>query len=241
MISRVKIISGLDIAEKRLPQDGRFGLIMNGRPVDFRVSVLPEVFGKKAAIRILERPSILKLIFTLWFTAFLILLCALVFVFIAVVSNQAATQDVNNALTGLVDRNMQEIGKKNISLTEDVQLGVKRKSDTALFVRMLVNLIRNAYRYGKEDGSIHVSLKENIDGIILSVADDGIGIAQDELPNIWNRFYRVDKSRSSSKCSGLGLGLAMLKQIAKLHKGNVHAESKLGKGSTFIIRFAKSE
>ena len=137
-------------------------------------------------------------------------------------------------------REQKEIEEKNISLAEDVQPGIEMRADTALFARMLVNLIRNAYRYGRENGSIRVSLKEQNNGIALSVADDGIGISPEELPKIWNRFYRVDKSRSSSEGLGLGLGLAMVKRIAELHNGKIHAESELGKGSTFIIQFTKS-
>lgn len=145
-----------------------------------------------------------------------------------------------SALVLSVCQEQKEIKEKNISLTEeDVQPGIEMKADAALFSRMLINLIRNAYRYGKENGNIKVSLKKNIEGITLSVADDGIGIAQDELPNIWNRFYRVDKSRSSLKSPGLGLGLAMVKQIAGLHNGKVHAESEIENGSTFVIWFTK--
>ena len=147
-------------------------------------------------------------------------------------------------LSGLVlsvCQEQKEIREKNITLTEeDVQPKIEMKADAALFSRMLVNLIRNAYRYGKENGSIKVSLKKNTDGIILSVADDGIGIAQEEIPNIWNRFYRVDKSRNSLKDPGLGLGLAMVKQIAELHNGYIHVESKIGNGSTFVIVFTKN-
>ena len=147
-------------------------------------------------------------------------------------------------LSGLVlsvCQEQKEIREKNITLNEeDVQPEIEMKADAALFSRMLVNLIRNAYRYGKENGSIKVSLKKNTDGIILSVADDGIGIAQEEIPNIWNRFYRVDKSRNSLKDPGLGLGLAMVKQIAELHNGYIHVESKIGNGSTFVIVFTKN-
>jgi len=145
-----------------------------------------------------------------------------------------------SALVLSVCHEQKEVGEKNIALAEDVQPGIEMKTDSALFSRMLVNLIRNAYRYGKENGNIHVSLKDNTDGIILSVADDGIGIAQEELPKIWNRFYRVDKSRSASKGAGLGLGLSMVEQIAELHGGNVSAESEPGKGSAFTVQFTKS-
>ena len=80
------------------------------------------------------------------------------------------------------------------------------KADGPLLVRMLENLIRNAYRYGREQGRIRVSLKESGGEIRLTVADDGIGMAEEELSRIWSRFYRVDQSRSRTKGAGLGLG-----------------------------------
>ena len=70
---------------------------------------------------------------------------------------------------------------------------------------------------------------------VLTVTDDGIGIAEDELPKIWNRFYRADKVRGPSGESGFGLGLAMVRQIAALHRGSVSAESAVGKGSRFTV------
>lgn len=146
-------------------------------------------------------------------------------------------------LSGLclrVCREQKENGEKNITLTEDIQPDIQMNADMALISRTLENLLRNAYRYGREKGNINVSLKETGNEIILSVSDDGIGIAPEELPKIWNRFYRVDRSRSLAKGTGLGLGLAMVKQIADLHGGSVHAESELGRGSVFTIRFTKS-
>lgn len=146
-------------------------------------------------------------------------------------------------LSGLclrVCREQKENAEKNITLTENIQPDIQIKADVALVSGMLENLLRNACRYGKENGNISVSLKRDDDEIILSVSDDGIGIAQEELPKIWNRFYRVDKSRSWARGAGLGLGLAMVKQIAKLHGGSVEAKSELGQGSVFTIRFTKS-
>lgn len=138
-----------------------------------------------------------------------------------------------------VCREHKEIGDKNIALTETVQPNIGMNADVQLVARMLANLIENAYRYGKESGSIHVELKEEVGMITLSVADDGIGIAPDELPKIWNRFYRVDKSRSFAAGKGLGLGLAMVRQIAEMHGGTVYVMSETEKGSTFSIQFAK--
>lgn len=144
-----------------------------------------------------------------------------------------------SALVISICQEQKELGEKNISLVTDIQPGIKMKADMTLFSRMLVNLIRNAYRYGRENGNISISLSEKNSEIFLSVTDDGIGIAPEELPKIWNRFYRADKSRSSAKGSGLGLGLAMVKQIAEIHGGGVHVESDSENGSTFTIKFSK--
>lgn len=135
----------------------------------------------------------------------------------------------------------QYIEKKIRLSSQEIQSGIQMKADLMLIARMLENLIKNAYRYGRENGNIYVSLKEDDAAITLTVADDGIGIAPDQLPQIWNRFYRVDKSRSTSKQTGLGLGLAMVKQIAELHGGKVKAESEFGQGSVFTVIFIKNQ
>lgn len=136
-----------------------------------------------------------------------------------------------------VCREQKESGEKNISLSEYVQAGIGMKADRALIARLLVNLIRNAYRYGRENGSIRVTLKDSPDEITLSVADNGIGIAPEEIPKIWNRFYRVDKSRGAS--GGAGLGLAMVRQITALHGGRIYVDSRPGQGSVFTVIFKK--
>ena len=100
----------------------------------------------------------------------------------------------------------------------------------------MTNLISNAYRYGNENGSIKVELSEDENCIRLSVADDGIGISEDEQELIFNRFYQSDSSRSGV---GTGLGLTMVKEIASLHGGSVEVNSELGKGSVFTFVLPK--
>ena len=129
-----------------------------------------------------------------------------------------------------------QFSEKGIVLSEDIQPDIRLVADAMLISRMLENLIRNAYRYGKEGGTISVSLRKEGNEIILRVADDGIGISSEDLPKIWNRFYRVEKSRAYGKGSGLGLGLSMVKQIVRLHNGGIAVESEPGKGSNFTIR-----
>ncbi len=129
-------------------------------------------------------------------------------------------------------KDMALIEKKNIKLTYSVEDGIVINGEKELLERLALNLISNAFKYGKENGSIFVSLKKDkkTEKIIFSVQDDGIGISDEEKDKIFDRFYRSDKSRSES---GTGLGLSLVAEIAKLHGGKIQLESKLGEGSTF--------
>ena len=127
--------------------------------------------------------------------------------------------------------------EKEIALIDEIQPGIHMKADATLIARMADNLIRNAYRYGRQNGTIRVSLAQSGRSIALTVADDGIGIPREELPKIWNRFYQVDKSRQLSQNAGLGLGLAMVREIVRLHGGKVDVESEPNYGSVFTVRF----
>lgn len=109
--------------------------------------------------------------------------------------------------------------------------------DETLYIRMLSNLISNAVFYGKENGWIKVVLREEGDRICGTVADNGIGISPEELPHIWERFYRADASRQGTHS---GLGLPMVKWIVEAHDGTVMAESVYGEGSTFRFSFPKN-
>ena len=131
-----------------------------------------------------------------------------------------------------VCEDMALIRKKGITLTRRVQEGITCSGNQMLLTRLLVNLISNAYRYGKENGHILVKLEKNTDEIRLSVEDDGIGIAPEEQERIFRRFYQTDSSRTGE---GTGLGLSMVRQIAEFHGGTVQVESVPGKGSIFTF------
>ena len=109
-----------------------------------------------------------------------------------------------------------------------------RKLLSSRLKRMLANLIDNAIRYTPEDGTITLSLFRDDGWACLEVADNGIGIAPEHLPHIFDRFYRVDKARSRSK-GGTGLGLAIVKRIAEQHGGKVTVASEPNEGSTFTV------
>ncbi|MCC8059236.1 MAG: HAMP domain-containing histidine kinase [Clostridiales bacterium] len=126
--------------------------------------------------------------------------------------------------------------EKNIELTCETEPDVLISGNRELLTRLLTNLVSNAYRYGRENGHTMVALRSDAGNIALSVQDDGIGIAAEALPNIFDRFYQADTSRSGG---GNGLGLAMVKEIAGFHGGRVSVESESGHGSIFKIIFVR--
>ena len=99
---------------------------------------------------------------------------------------------------------------------------------------VLYNLLDNAVKYSFENGSIRLQVTERDHEVVLSVSDDGIGIAEEDLPRIFERFYRADKARSRA-LGGTGLGLSIVKHIAQLHGGRAEAESQLGQGTTIRV------
>ena len=128
--------------------------------------------------------------------------------------------------------------EKNIEITLQKQDDLFMNGDQTLILRMMMNLISNAINYGKTNGHIHVILKGENDQIVGEVKDDGIGISEEHLDRIWERFYRIDKSRSREN-GGTGLGLSMVRWIVNLHNGTIHVESIEGIGTSFIFRFPK--
>lgn len=122
---------------------------------------------------------------------------------------------------------------RGISFEKSIEPGLEAKFNAELISRMVQNLLQNAYKYGREGGHVWLSLEREGDRLCLSVRDDGIGIAESDLPHVWRRFWQADPSRSED--GGSGLGLAMVEEISRLHGGSARVESQLGKGSEFII------
>ena len=120
--------------------------------------------------------------------------------------------------------------EKGIRMETDIEDGIMCSYNASLISRVIFNLLQNAYRYGKEDGIVRLSLKREDGSAVLRVSDNGRGIAAEDIDKIWQRFWQADSSRGNG---GSGLGLAMVKEIADLHGGSVAVKSTVGKGSEF--------
>jgi len=106
--------------------------------------------------------------------------------------------------------------------------------DTDKMTQVIDNILNNAIKYSPDGGKITVTMKTTDDQMILSISDQGLGIPKQDLPRIFDRFYRVDRARSRAQ-GGTGLGLSIAKEIIKQHNGFIWAKSEYGEGSTFTI------
>ncbi len=144
--------------------------------------------------------------------------------------------DIINECLNLVSETARE---KNVTIDfKDLNNKINLKANPDLMKQLILNLVDNAIKYSKDNGFIKLSAIENSKNILFSVEDDGIGIPQEDIDRIFERFYRVDKARSK-KVGGTGLGLAIVKHIVLNLNGNIRVHSELDKGSKFIIEFPK--
>jgi heavy metal sensor kinase len=116
---------------------------------------------------------------------------------------------------------------------------VEVEGDRARLKQVIVNLLDNAIKYTPAGGMVVIAVMDRAGVAVLEVTDDGIGIPPEALPHVFDRFFRVDQSRSREP-DGAGLGLAIVKAIVQAHGGEVEAESKLGEGSTFRVKLLRA-
>ena len=144
--------------------------------------------------------------------------------------------NVTNLVRGLVEstRHLAERKQQKIELNDDYT-PVIVNADSNRLEKIILNLLTNAIKFTDKNGTITVKWHLESENYVLSVKDDGIGIAEEDLSNIFDRFKQVDSS-STRKYQGLGLGLAMARELALEHNGTLEAKSKLGEGSEFILK-----
>ncbi len=168
-------------------------------------------------------------------------------------------ETISNLEANIVQLNLSnfdivELVKETFEMLEDkasdekIQLRLKKDYDKPLKVhadhekisQVLVNLIVNAIKYGRPKGYVEVRFYDMHNQILTEIADDGIGIPQEDIPRVFERFYRVDKSRSR-KAGGTGLGLSIVKHILEAHKQGINVRSSENAGSTFSFTLKKSK
>ena len=128
---------------------------------------------------------------------------------------------------------------KSIDLVEDCPDSLFSRVSPPLLEQAVVNLVDNAVKYSPVGSAVDVTLEERADEIVISVRDEGPGVSREQLPRLFERFYRVDKARSRD-LGGTGLGLAIVKHIAQVHGGRVSVDSVVGRGSTFRIHLPRT-
>jgi heavy metal sensor kinase len=147
---------------------------------------------------------------------------------------------LDTVLSQVIDDRKAAIQSKSLELRVGEASEVMVKGDEHLLERMLVNLLDNAIRYTPAGGSVSLSLSRSQSAALLEISDTGVGIPEDALPLIFDRFYVVDKSRSK-ETGGSGLGLSIVKWIADNHGADVVVESQVGQGTTVRISFPLEE
>ena len=151
------------------------------------------------------------------------------------------TFDIVETVRSCVISLVQLIEGKNLSISARFDREqMYADGDLDSIERVIYNLLHNAIKFSHPDGEIRISLRDNKDVIYVSIADDGVGIAENELTSIWERFYKSDKSRGQDK-TGTGLGLSIIRSIIHEHKQKINVYSKLGEGTTFEFTVKKAE
>jgi heavy metal sensor kinase len=123
---------------------------------------------------------------------------------------------------------------EGLEFRSDLMDNILVSGDRAKLRELFLNLLDNAIRYSPDGGKISLTLRRVKEMAVISIADTGIGISEEDIPHIFERFYRVDKARSRVE-NGAGLGLAICKYIAEIHGGRIEVISRLGEGSTFSV------
>lgn len=167
--------------------------------------------------------------------------------------DQIASIESGNMQLELVKFDVVELVKQTIELLEgpaadrEITLRLGNPTEKPIVVladrkrvqQVFVNLLMNSVSYGKDNGETRVRFYDMDDNVLIEIADDGLGIAKEHLPRIFERFYRVDKSRSRNE-GGSGLGLAICKHIVDSHNQSISVRSTEGVGSTFAFTLKKS-
>ncbi len=144
--------------------------------------------------------------------------------------------DINHLLKNILERLNERIISAGITLIEDYQKNLELNGDREMLEQAFINLIENAIKYTPQGGTIRIKTYKEENAIKINISDTGIGINEEDIPHIFERFYRGTEG-SSKKPGGTGLGLAITKWIINAHNGNISVKSAFNTGSEFLIVF----
>lgn len=148
--------------------------------------------------------------------------------------------DINEQIRRLIIAQEEKINVKEIDVEIDFQSDkCMVKADPDRIKQVIINLLDNAIKFNRHQGKIFIKTWKNRGKVYVKIQDQGIGIPKDEIANIWDRFYQVEKSRSGRE-RGTGLGLSIVKKIIEEHQENIWVNSSLGEGSAFIFSLEAS-
>ncbi|HHW57506.1 MAG TPA: cell wall metabolism sensor histidine kinase WalK [Clostridia bacterium] len=148
--------------------------------------------------------------------------------------------EISEIILDVIDSLLPVAKTKDINLEFKGKNGVFAEVDPDRLYRMVYNIVENGIKYTHHGGNVMVGLEEDEDNIYLTISDSGIGISEETLPKIFDRFARGDTARSK-KSGGFGLGLSIAKEIIDMHEGKISVESKVGEGTVFKITLPKTK
>jgi signal transduction histidine kinase len=147
---------------------------------------------------------------------------------------QVDNVDLGEIATVVAEQMKETADERHITIATDIEPDITVVGDETMLMQLFVNLMENGIKYGREGGRLDVLLKRRGEAVHCEVRDNGIGIAPENLSQIWERFFRVDPARSSNDGSS-GLGLPMVRYIVLAHGGHISVESVIGRGSVFTF------
>jgi len=142
------------------------------------------------------------------------------------------TVSVADLIEEIVELYQYVLEQKNISISVECSQTIAIMADRSRLSQVLANLLDNAIKYNSPGGHVSIKVRPERKQMIIVVKDNGVGVPAEEIPKIWDRLHRGDKSRSEP---GLGLGLSLVRAIVHAHKGDIDVQSQTGVGSTFTV------
>ena len=151
-----------------------------------------------------------------------------------------ATLDIVKIVEEVIEMHQLQASERKIKIriTDKSTKPIYIKADKKRILEVITNLIINGIKYGKKKGHVNISFHDMDDNIIVEISDDGLGIEKKDLPRIFERFFRADKSRSREQ-GGTGLGLSIVKHIIEAHNQSINVRSVVDKGTTFNFTLEK--